>query len=156
MKKSKILAVFGILLAMGITACGGNGGDNKSQDAPKTQESAGGESQPASDHKHSYGEWKQTKAPTCTEKGEEEQVCECGDKKTRSVAALGHDWGEWTVKTEATCTVDGVEERACKRAGCTAKEERPIKAARTASEKIFFISVSLTHPHLLRPGRTVG
>lgn len=129
MKKSKILAVFGILLAMGITACGGNNGDNKSQDGPKTQESAGGESQPASDHKHSYGEWKQTKAPTCTEKGEEEQVCEeCGEKKTRSVAALGHDWGEWTVKTEATCTVEGVEERACKRAGCTAKEERPIKA----------------------------
>lgn len=134
MKKSKILAVFGILLAMGITACGGgnnnsNSGDAKSQDAPKTQESAGGdESKPASEHKHSYGEWKQTKAPTCTEKGEEERVCECGEKQTKSVNALGHDWGEWAVKTEATCTVDGVEERACKRAGCTAKEERPIKA----------------------------
>ena len=63
------------------------------------------------DHKHVYGDWVQTKAPTCTEKGEEEQVCACGDKKTRTVNALGHDWGEWTVKTAATCTVDGVEER---------------------------------------------
>ena len=128
MKKSKILAVFGILLAMGITACnGGNSGDNKSQDAPKSQESAGGESQPESEHKHSYGEWKQTKAPTCTEKGEEEQVCECGEKKTRSVAALGHDWGEWTVKTAFSCTTDGLEERACKR--CGDKEERVVPAA---------------------------
>ena len=80
------------------------------------------------DHKHVYGDWVQTKAPTCTEKGEEEQVCACGDKKTRTVNALGHDWGEWTVKTAATCTVDGVEERACKRAGCNEKETRPITA----------------------------
>ena len=124
MKKTKILAVLGIILAMGMTACGSsesgksNGGDTPSQ-----------QSGDSSEHKHAYGEWTQTKAPTCTEKGEEQQVCECGDVKTRSINALGHDWGEWAVKTAATCTQDGVEERVCKREGCGQKEERAVKAA---------------------------
>ena len=125
MKKAKILAVFGILLAMGLTACnkdnGGNG-DDQSQETPASQPAGQSE-----DHVHSYGEWHQTKAPTCTEKGTEEQECACGDKKTRSVNALGHDWGEWTAKTAATCTTDGSDERTCKR--CGEKEERTVKAA---------------------------
>ena len=130
MKKAKILAVFGILLAMGLTACN-KGGDEQSQKAPETQQ-AGGESQgqggdSGAEHKHVFGEWVQTKAPTCTEKGEEEQVCECGEKKTRAVNALGHDWGDWTAKTAASCTTDGVDERVCKR--CGEKEERAVKAA---------------------------
>ncbi len=124
MKKAKILAVFGILLAMGLTACnkgGEGGGDDQSQETPASQPAGQSE-----DHVHSYGEWHQTKAPTCTEKGTEEQECSCGDKKTRSVNALGHDWGNWTVKTAATCTEDGSEERVCGR--CGEKEERKIKA----------------------------
>ena len=123
MKKAKILAVFGILLAMGLTACnkGGEGGDDQSQETPASQ--SAGQSE---EHVHSYGEWHQTKAPTCTEKGTEEQECSCGDKKTRSVNALGHDWGNWTVKTAATCTEDGSEERVCGR--CGEKESRKIKA----------------------------
>ena len=124
MKKAKILAVLGILLAMGLTACQPADNGGQSQAAPESQQS-GGESQ--GEHKHSFGDWVQTKAPTCTEKGEEEQVCECGEKKTRAVNALGHDWGEWAPKVAATCTTDGSEERACKR--CGEKEERVVKAA---------------------------
>ena len=41
---------------------------------------------------HDFGEWTQTKAPTCTEKGEEKRTCTiCGSSETRDVAALGHD-----------------------------------------------------------------
>ena len=129
MKKAKILAVFGILLAMGITACnkGNEGGDVQSQDTPATSQDGGDGGDSGSSHTHSYGDWHETKAPTCTEKGTEEQECACGDKKTRSVNALGHDWGEWTQKTAATCTQDGEEERVCKR-DATHKETRPIKA----------------------------
>ena len=108
MKKTKILVVLGALLAMSLSACGGG----------KKEE-----------HKHVYENWTQTKAPTCTEKGEEEGTCKCGEKSTRPVNALGHDWGEWAVKTAASCTTDGVEERACKRAGCNEKETRVVKAA---------------------------
>ena len=127
MKKTKILTVLGILLAMGITACTpaqSQNGDKQSQGGDVSQPA--GESE---EHKHVYGDWVQTVAPTCTEKGKEEQTCACGDKKERDVKALGHDWGEWTAKTAATCTTDGSEERTCKRAGCGAKEERVVKAA---------------------------
>ena len=127
MKKTKILTVLGILLAMGITACTpaqSQNGDKQSQGGDASQPA--GESE---EHKHVYGDWVQTVAPTCTEKGKEEQTCACGDKKERDVKALGHDWGEWTAKTAATCTTDGSEERTCKRAGCGAKEERVVKAA---------------------------
>ena len=131
MKKLKILTVFGVLLAMGITACnkGGEseGGDAQSQEAPVSQPA----SQPAgesTEHKHSYGEWHETKAPTCTEKGEEQRECACGDVQKRDVKAKGHTWGEWSVKTAATCTADGVEERNCQVAGCDGHEERAIKA----------------------------
>ena len=147
MKKAKILAVFGILLAMGITACnngnnseqGSKAGDVTSQEQQQSaqeSQSAGGESQTSSEHKHSYGEWTRVVEPTCTEKGSEERVCECGDKQTRSVNALGHDWGEWAVKTASTCTTDGVEERACKREGCNATEERAVKADHKYGEPV--------------------
>ena len=39
---------------------------------------------------HTYGEWAETTAPTCTEAGEKTQSCTCGDVKTEVVPALGH------------------------------------------------------------------
>ena len=59
---------------------------------------------------HDYGEWKQTKAPTCTEKGMEERECSrCHEKETREVAASGHTPGEETKENivDATCTEKG-------------------------------------------------
>lgn len=122
MKNTKILAVLGIILAMGMTACGNSNGESSGQ---------GGKSDTAvpSDHKHDWGEGVVTTEPTCEEKGVKTYTCECGETKTESIKALGHDWGEWSVKTAASCTQDGVEERVCKRAGCGKKEERVVKAA---------------------------
>lgn len=41
--------------------------------------------------RHSYGAYVQTKAPTCTEKGEEARTCSvCGHQETREVSALNH------------------------------------------------------------------
>ena len=64
---------------------------------------------------HDWGEWKQTKAPTCTEKGLEERVCERdkGHKETRAVAPVGHEWGDWAQTTPPTETEQGVETRTC-------------------------------------------
>ncbi len=49
---------------------------------------------------HSYGDWAQTKAPTCTEKGEETRTCTvsgCTASEKRDVAVLGHSFAEdWT------------------------------------------------------------
>ena len=107
MKKTKILTVLGVLLAMGITACGGKtasksgskaadgssaGGQSTSQPAPST-------SKPAS-HKHVWDEGRVTKDPTCDEPGVRtftctgEGTCPQNNTKTEPEPALGHQWGE--------------------------------------------------------------
>ena len=124
MKKAKILAVFGILLAMGITACN-KGGDEQSQETPVTSEQQGGGETSA--HTHKFGAWTETKAPTCTEKGSKERVCECGEKETAEVAALGHDFKNGTVTADtSTCSADGKQTIKCAR--CDVTQEVDVKA----------------------------
>ena len=58
------------------------------------------------------GAWVQTKAPTCTEKGEERSDCSrCDHFETREVDALGHIEGtrEWIIDKEPTCTEPGLK-----------------------------------------------
>ena len=56
---------------------------------------------------HDFGEWIQTKAPTCTEKGEEKRTCKnCDHFEIRDVAALGHNEVSHAAKTP-TCTEIG-------------------------------------------------
>ena len=43
-------------------------------------------------HEHAFGEWTTTREATCTEDGSRERVCECGEKETEVIAALGHDF----------------------------------------------------------------
>lgn len=84
------------------------------------------ESIPAKGHR--WGEYTQTKAPTCTEAGEKVRVCEvCDEKDVVVLPALGHAWGEFKVTKEATCTEDGSRERVC--SVCNEKEIQVIPAA---------------------------
>lgn len=65
---------------------------------------------------HAYGDWTVTKAPTCTEKGEETRICanDATHVETREVAAAGHRWTQWTKgddgKLHRECTVCGAKE----------------------------------------------
>lgn len=53
---------------------------------------------------HDFGEYRETRAPTCTEPGEERAECSrCEAIETRTVAATGHSTGP-----DATCTEDQV------------------------------------------------
>ena len=74
---------------------------------------------------HSFGDWTQTKAPTCTEAGEETRSCACGEIETREVAALDHSFGEWTQTKAPTSTEAGEEERTCATCGYTETREIP-------------------------------
>ena len=59
---------------------------------------------------HSYGDWTQAKAPTCTEKGEETHKCSaCGKTETREVAALGHKLTK-VAGVAATTEKEGIKE----------------------------------------------
>lgn len=67
---------------------------------------------------HEFGDWKETKAPTCTEPGEETRTCSCGATETQPILALGHD-AEWVPDPDKapTCTEAGVEVLKCNRCG---------------------------------------
>ena len=75
---------------------------------------------------HSYGTWKQTKAPTCTAKGTEVRTCtRCNATETRDVEALGHDLKHHAAKA-ATCTEKGWEAYdTCNRCDYTTYKEIP-------------------------------
>ena len=63
---------------------------------------------------HSWGEWTQTAAPSCTTDGEETRTCSrCSETETRPVTALGHSWKapEWNWEGHASATATFVCER---------------------------------------------
>ena len=68
-------------------------------------------------HTHSWGAWKQTKAPTCTTAGEENRTCSCGATETRIAYALGHNMSSWKQNKAPTCGAEGTETSTCSRCG---------------------------------------
>ncbi len=99
-KKHKLAAIIifvvMVCLSLGIVACDIDTGAEKCE--------------------HSYSNWTETKAATCTEKGEETRTClKCGNPETRSIDVLGHDFAEeWT-------TDENGHWHACKNTDCNAK-----------------------------------
>jgi hypothetical protein len=60
-------------------------------------------------HVHAFGEWTTVKDATCTVKGEQERICSCGEKETKSIDATGHT-EVIDAAVAATCTTDGKTE----------------------------------------------
>ena len=59
---------------------------------------------------HSFGDWAETKAPTCETEGELARKCEtCGETETKSVPALGHKAGQPVEenRVDSTCATHG-------------------------------------------------
>lgn len=67
-------------------------------------------------HMHSFDSWTILKEATCTESGEREGVCACGQKMTQQIPALGHSYDE-TIDKEATCLEVGSKTCVCTRCG---------------------------------------
>lgn len=77
---------------------------NGSMNGSETEDSSG----EINDCQHTLGSWVETKAPTCTESGEETRSCtKCSYFETRDIAALGHT-EVVDVAVEATCTESGL------------------------------------------------
>lgn len=94
MKKTLWLALF---LALGCSlALSGCNNNNQTQASNE-------------DHIHSYGEWRTIQDATCTENGEQERSCSCGERKTQKIDALGHV-EVIDPAVAATCTTDGKTE----------------------------------------------
>lgn len=73
---------------------------------------------------HYYNNERTLKWVNCTEKGEVEHYCSCGDSYTVEVPALGHDY-ESRITTAATSDKDGVKTYTCKRCKATYTEKIP-------------------------------
>ena len=92
-------------------------------------------------HKHQFGEWEVTIQPTCTQDGQRQRSCTCGEKQNESIPATGHNFvgnvctncsacyehqfGEWEVTIQPTCTQDGQRQRSCT---CGEKQNESIPA----------------------------
>ena len=83
----------------------------------------------------SFGEWVKTKTASCSETGEKERKCECGEKEIEIIEKLSHSYGAWVTTKEASCTAKGEKVRACE---CGAKEEKNIENAIVSGDKIVY------------------
>ena len=87
---------------------------------------------------HDFGEWAQTKDPTCAEAGARTRTCaRCSFVEVQTIEALGHDWDEGKVTTEPTATTPGVRTYTCRRCGET-KTERIRPTGSTLPDDIDF------------------
>ena len=79
--------------------------------------------------KHSFGDWKQIKAPTCAEKGIELRTCSgCKKEERRDIAYIEHKLGDWENEKAPTCTEEGVEIKKCSNKNCKYSETRKLSA----------------------------
>ena len=103
MKKKRLLFLLPLISSFVLTSCDflnnlmPNGPIRRSSNENETSEamnSTNGKSpKSSSTHRHSFGAWIVTVAPTCTEYGVEERKCqECDYIETRNVIPYGHDW----------------------------------------------------------------
>lgn len=79
----------------------------------------------SSAHTHSFGEWKVTTKPTCTEAGIKTRECDCGVTERAEVPAAGHNWDAGTITREPTPKADGEKTYTC--LVCKATMTEPVK-----------------------------
>ncbi len=81
---------------------------------------------------HGGAKWTETKAPTCTTKGEKKATCStCGQALKETIPTVAHTYGEWVVITPATETEVGLKEHSC--TACGAKETAEIPLVETTT-----------------------
>ena len=76
------------------------------------------------EHEHSFGAPTILKAPTCTEEGLQEVVCECGVIVESEIPVIDHVAGEWETVREATCISTGAKHHICQGCGVVLESEK--------------------------------
>ena len=115
----------------GIEADGEETDDSANQQEDGNAAESGENTAQSSGHTHVWGNWKQTKAPTCTEKGEKTRACQvegCGTTQTWLVDVIAHDWD-----TSAWITDGSKHWHKCKTPGCTAITDEAAHSGGTAT-----------------------
>ena len=93
---------------------------------------------------HTAGEYTQTKAPTCTEKGEEVSKCTVCNAvvDTREVAAKGHTAGEWITVRQPSASQNGKMIQKCTVCGAQIGKKyiRANGSADTAAKTVAYVA----------------
>lgn len=78
--------------------------------------------------KHSFGEWQETKAPTCEKYGASQRVCtKCGEVDKKMLRpSTNHSFGEWETVSEPSCINIGKQARICTVCGKSDERGLPI------------------------------
>ena len=96
---------------------------------------------------HDFGDYIVTKAPTCTEAGEETAKCSrCEATDTKELAALGHDFGDYIVTKETTCTEAGEKTAICTRCGEVGEKEAIAALGHAFGEYVVTKEATCTEP----------
>ena len=96
---------------------------------------------------HDFGDYIVTKAPTCTEAGEETAKCSrCEATDTKELAALGHDFGDYTVTKAPTCTEAGEKTAICTRCGEVGEKEAIAALGHAFGEYVVTKEATCTEP----------
>ncbi len=61
-------------------------------------------------HTHEFGEWTTASEATCVAVGVRERICECGEKETMEIPAVGHDYADASCLSAKTCRTCGAVE----------------------------------------------
>ena len=103
MKQLKLLGVITMILALGMTACGG------------TKECK----------THKWGDKVTLKEATCTEAGQSQRTCTvCGAKEeVKAIPALGHNWKDVEQTVAPGCETKGTMTTKCQRCGADSTRE---------------------------------
>ncbi len=85
---------------------------------------------------HTWGEWVEDKAPSCTEPGQRHRTCSAHKPhdETQIIPALGHDYK--LTETPPGCDTDGVKTYACSRCGDSYTEPGAAALGHDYAEKI--------------------
>ena len=90
----------------------------------------------AATEEHHFGDWYETKAPTCTATGTDERECTvCHAKDTRSTDSNGHSFTNYQSNNDATYTEDGTETAICDH--CSETDTRTIEGSALGLDQQF-------------------
>ena len=68
---------------------------------------------PEPNHTHVFGEWKTVAEADCVHPGLRERKCECGEKESEDLPALGHEISPWEILRYPSVDLEGIEASYC-------------------------------------------
>lgn len=161
-----LLAILCLSLCVSLASCG-DSEENGGGTGTTASSTTGGSTASTLNHKHTYGQWKQARAATCTQNGEAERFCSCGAYETQAIPAIGHEFKDgrcsrcgaeapWSEGIEYTLDFSGEFYIVSKVGTCTDKkiyirktyEGKPVKVI----EEMAFISCTTVEEVVIPSG----